>query len=683
MKKRQLITILILLAFAIPAFCQYGGDSLGNHKAKKNLNMQENDIINAGTVRANNFDGNFSTGVPHIIECKAGENLTKGDVVYRSGVVGSKMQVSKADFDDPDKDDAIGFAFQTATNGQDILIIMNGMLEDINTTGRAAGSIYLWETGDYTGSAPSSGVVQELGQLNRVHVSLGSIYVHVHPVDDYISAGIYRDVDIRMGDQGGRIVFEDGQDNHIGHMTAGSTTLKAVGTNVNSHEFILEADDGGVKEIAKLQVIQGADPYLRVSVTDDNGSPATVNVIDIHDTVLSFVNDNACDIGATGANRPKDYYGAGSIIIAGTIDTNGTPTEVFSMNQDVQNTDSVTFGAQTITLHAGVNSLSVATTSHFLNDITCDTTVYAEVGNFSQLLGHSPIDVRSPMILHSSTTFENDVWVNTLRTFYTSLIQAPNTGGIQIFDTNGTNGWRIQGITGNLEAIVGSETVDGRDVATDGTELDTITAGDNLTATYGVIGATLNITGRGDFGGDVHADALYDASGQVVTGNKETEINLEAEQFSRPGTSNASIYTQQGEVSYEGVSSTYSRITLKLPDSADPNFGYASMNWSRQWDDGTVYLYVTFVTSGTSDGNANITVGISSCPGTSDNWEVYDSTTNVGDSWCEQKIATMTITSTNVLVDGRHITVHVGRRNEDTSTQTIYVLNTKFVYTKD
>jgi hypothetical protein len=222
MSKKLLIVVFLLLCFNL--VYGYKGDGLGNHKATKDLNMDEHDIINAGTVRANNFDGNFSTGVPHIIECKAGENLAKGEVVYKSGSVGTKMQVSKADFDDPTKDEAIGFAFETKNNGQDILVIMNGMLNDIDTSGRAVGSIYLWETGDYVGSAPSSGVVQNLGDLVIVNAVIGAIYVHIHPTFDYISAGIGEDVDIRMGD-GGRIVYEDGQDNLLANMTPSSMTV--------------------------------------------------------------------------------------------------------------------------------------------------------------------------------------------------------------------------------------------------------------------------------------------------------------------------------------------------------------------------------------------------------------------------------------------------------------------------
>lgn len=571
--------LLIILVCLIPCFV-FGsgtpGDNLGSHKAVIDLDMQQKNIVDAGTVRANNFDGNFSTGVPHIIECKAGENLTKGDVVYRSGAVGNKMQVSKADFDDAAKDQSIGFAFETKTNGQDILIIMNGMLHDLNTTGRAVGNVYLWESGDYIGTIPTSGVVQDIGELVRVHATLGSIYVHIHPVADYMSAGIGQDIDIRMGDKGGRIVHEDGQDNHLIETTPSSTTLKAVGTNVNSHELILEADDAGIKEIAKLQVIQGADPYLRISVSDDGTDGAIVNVIDIHDTVIGFVNDNTCDIGASGANRPKDYFGSGK-----------------------------------------TNVLKVETSS-----------VVARDG--------------------SGTMFRNDA----------------GTGGFHLHDD------------GSMDAK-GSWNMEGHDI----NGADDI-AGQSLTVT----GEYSLPTADGNNGDVPTANGAGGVSWlpQTGAGNKNDEVNLEAEQFSTAGnTNNAAIYLHQKEITYDGVTSTAAMYAIKLPDSVRPNHAFASMNWSRQWDDVPVYIYVTFVTSSTSGGNANLRVGISTCAFAGGNFEIYDSTTSVESGWCAQRTATMTITSTSILVDGKHIMVYMGRGSEDTCVQTVYVLNVKFAFAKD
>lgn len=330
---------------------------------------------------------------------------------------------------------------------------------------------------------------------------------------------------------------------------SGAIILDTVGASQNSPSLYFRADDGGVEEEAEMHVVQGADPYLRISVDDDNSSPVLTGVLDIHDTVLALSTDNTVDIGAAADNRPKDYHGAGNIVIAGTINTGQGATEVYAMNQALQTT----------------------------NDVT-----------------------------HK-----------------------------------------------------------------------------NITATYGVIGATLNITGRGDFDGDVHADAFYDASGVVTDGNLNAEENLEAEQFTTAGYTNASIYLHQEEITYAGATSTASLFTIKLPDSTDPNFAFTSMNWSRQWDDSTVNIYVTFVTSSTSEENAFLEVGISTCPFISGSWEIYESTTAVGSGWCDKRVATMTITSTNVLEDGKHISVHCGREDVDSCANTVYVLNVKFAYTKD
>lgn len=132
-----------------------------------------------------------------------------------------------------------------------------------------------------------------------------------------------------------------------------SLTIDQPGASVNSPTLTLRGDSSGNAEDATLQLLYGADPYLRISVTDDGTTPALVNVLDIHDTVLAFANDNTVDIGTSGANRPKSLYLSGGVyaeggaIQAGATATAGTFTAMDAgtlvFNDDGNNT-TVTFG---------------------------------------------------------------------------------------------------------------------------------------------------------------------------------------------------------------------------------------------------------------------------------------------------------------------------------------------------
>ncbi|KPJ59114.1 MAG: hypothetical protein AMJ46_12675 [Latescibacteria bacterium DG_63] len=99
----------------------------------------------------------------------------------------------------------------------------------------------------------------------------------------------------------------------------GDLTLDNSGSSVNSPMVSLKGDSSGTEVEGQIQLMHGADPYVRISVDDDDATPAMTAVIDIHDAAISFPNDNTTDIGASGANRPKDYYGAGSITCGGSM----------------------------------------------------------------------------------------------------------------------------------------------------------------------------------------------------------------------------------------------------------------------------------------------------------------------------------------------------------------------------
>ena len=159
---------------------------------------------------------NLSTGVPGTFFARSGEAITKGQLVYVSGSVGSQVQVSLADAYSAGMDEAIGFATETVGNNQQILIITNGLLDGIPTDHVVAGvDLYLHSVGSFDDVRPSSGTVQHVGQAGRSHATLGNLIAHIDPAEPYLAAGVGESVDIRMGVDGGVIHMEDGNDNHL------------------------------------------------------------------------------------------------------------------------------------------------------------------------------------------------------------------------------------------------------------------------------------------------------------------------------------------------------------------------------------------------------------------------------------------------------------------------------------
>ena len=112
---------------------------------------------------------------------KAGENITKGQSVYISGISGEVPVVSLADADDTNKMPAFGLAESTVSTNGSIEVTSNGTLAGIDTSSYALGDIlYISTTAGSLTNDPSgleASKVQNIGMVQRVHASNGSIKV--------------------------------------------------------------------------------------------------------------------------------------------------------------------------------------------------------------------------------------------------------------------------------------------------------------------------------------------------------------------------------------------------------------------------------------------------------------------------------------------------------------------------
>lgn len=116
-----------------------------------------------------------------VFKAQAGEDLTKGDVVYISGISGNTTVVSKADANDSAKMPAFGLAAKTASNNTSLEVYTFGTLSGIDTSSYSEGDeLFVSDTaGQLTSTAPTgeSSAVQKMAKVTRSHASAGSVKI--------------------------------------------------------------------------------------------------------------------------------------------------------------------------------------------------------------------------------------------------------------------------------------------------------------------------------------------------------------------------------------------------------------------------------------------------------------------------------------------------------------------------
>ena len=138
------------------------------------------DNVTFNNVTATNeFFGDIDGAVR--FTAKTDEALSKGDVVYVSGVSGNTTTVGKAKADDASKMPAFGMAIEDANANNNLQIVTFGNLTSIDTSNESVGEILYVSTtaGEYTTTAPSgeSAQIQNIGKVLRSHAVNGAIKV--------------------------------------------------------------------------------------------------------------------------------------------------------------------------------------------------------------------------------------------------------------------------------------------------------------------------------------------------------------------------------------------------------------------------------------------------------------------------------------------------------------------------
>jgi hypothetical protein len=140
----------------------------------------------------------------------SGATLTKGQVVYISGAQGNRVAVKLARANvESTSFGTLGLVAETIANGAEGFIIVSGALYKLNTIGLTAGAaVYLSPTtaGAYTTTEPQApNQLVILGFVERVHASVGSIYVKV---DNGYELTELHDVQITSPTSGNTLIYD-------------------------------------------------------------------------------------------------------------------------------------------------------------------------------------------------------------------------------------------------------------------------------------------------------------------------------------------------------------------------------------------------------------------------------------------------------------------------------------------
>ena len=142
------------------------------------------DSISAtGDITAPRFIGDLEGAIEFRAKNASGSTLNKGEVVYINGISGNTPTVDRADADNAAAMPAFGVVKENANNNAEVIVYTFGTLGNLNIpsgTYSVGDTLYVSTTpGAFTNVKPTgeSSLIQNIGQVSRVHSSAGSIKI--------------------------------------------------------------------------------------------------------------------------------------------------------------------------------------------------------------------------------------------------------------------------------------------------------------------------------------------------------------------------------------------------------------------------------------------------------------------------------------------------------------------------
>jgi hypothetical protein len=474
-----------------------------------------------GDVEATEFIGDLRGAV--VFKAKAGEALTKGDVVCISGISGNTTVVSKADADDSTKMQGFGLAAIDANNNANLEVYTFGTLHGLDTSSYALGAeLYVSTTaGQLTDTPPTgeSSALQKIAKVTRVHATSGSLKImgagRINSTPNLNSGNIF------IGDSNNQAV------------TASLATQ--VSTLETSHDDVLQDGDFASEGLMKRDATSGSYSI----VTDNSGNWNTAHGWGNHadaSYLTSYTETNNLSTAVIWADVPNVNITEGSVtqhqsaINAGVSITESQISNLQSyltaetshadvlvdgdftsnglMKRDgagVYSVDSSTYATETYVDTAVSNLVdSAPATLDTLNELASalgddanfSTTVTNSLSGKANLSGASFTGNVSSTGTISANNFSSTIGFSSQYGNYSSQTGNITTGGTISAGSGTVSGGTISGSTFACSGSMGlagnisvGGTVDGRDVATDGTKLDTIEIDADVTDTVNVTAA--------------------------------------------------------------------------------------------------------------------------------------------------------------------------------------------------
>jgi hypothetical protein len=220
---------------------------------------------------------------------KAGENITKGQPVYISGISGELPVVSLADADDTAKMPAFGLAEATVSTNAEVEVTSFGTLAglDTSTPGYSLGDILYVDTTAGALTNDPAGLeatkLQNIGIVQRVHASNGSIKVGGAGRTNAVPN--LNDGDIFIGDANNKAVSSS-LTTEIESYLDGGTSTPTFSTATVTGDLTVDTNTLYV-DSTNNRVGVGCTPYFNFDVQLNSSRRIGFNYSDSQNTILS------------------------------------------------------------------------------------------------------------------------------------------------------------------------------------------------------------------------------------------------------------------------------------------------------------------------------------------------------------------------------------------------------------
>ena len=299
------------------------------------INMGGNNITNAGEITATEFIGDLRGAVS--FKAKAGEDISKGQPVYISGISGNTTVVSLADADDASKMPAFGIASEDASLNSSVTVINFGSISNLSTSAYSEGDeLFIATTaGGLTTVAPTGegSLLQKIAKVTRADNSAGSITVmgagRSNAVPNLNEGNLF------VGNASNQAVADDTlhvdiANTRLGVGTTPSYTLDVAGT-MRATAGILTGDlSMGANDITNVGNVDGRDVSADGSKLDgiESGATGDQTAAEIRTLVDSATDSNVfTDADHTkldGIETGADVTDTANVVAALTAGTNVT-----------------------------------------------------------------------------------------------------------------------------------------------------------------------------------------------------------------------------------------------------------------------------------------------------------------------------------------------------------------------